>query len=1112
MTEAARALRSVIAAWPRERPLRILEVAAGGGALLRAVQPLAEAASVHLAWTLTDPDPATIHAAATRLGAKPGRRFAAFDPATAASDTLAGPFDLVVGAGLATLSLVGPDAMPALVARMAEGGAVLFAVPAPSRLVDLVFGRDPAWWNGPAQRLSAGAAFWHEALAGAGLAEVSVLAAPEGPEPGGVLLALARRLKPRAPVVPERPVLLLARPNGWAAMVATHLAAELKRAGRKFAVCEPDAEWHVEPGGEVVLLAAPADVTNPTAAATARTALALSVARRAVSMRARLWLVTRGAMQPDDTDAHEPAEAAVWGLGRVMRNEWPALEVRLLDLAPKLEPSAMARALGEELAAPDDEMEVVRTRRGRRVLRLVRSEATGRQYSHNGAQVLAVRRPGALETLGWTFRARRCPGPGEVEIAVAAAGLNFRDVMWAQGLLPEHLLADGFAGPSLGMECAGTVAAVGPNVVGLKPGDRVMAFAPWAFASHTITLAAACLRLPQNLSFSEAATMPVAFLTALYALDACAQLAAGETVLFHGGAGGVGLAALQVAKARGARVIATAGSEEKRALLRLLGADVVCDSRGLRFVDSVRAATDGEGVDVVLNSLAGEALEASLALLRPFGRFVELGKRDFALGTRFALRPLARNAAFFGVDLDSAVRASPARAARLFAELGRLAVRGTIRPLPYRLFPGREVRDAFRLMQASGHIGKIVLTPPSPAPQRRPASSAPAIRADRTYVVTGGLSGLGLEVARWLGYAGARQLALLSRRGATPEAEPVLAELAAFGISVRAYACDVADRASLEATLATVRREQAPIGGVVHAAAVLADATLARLAEQDLAAAIAPKLGGAWNLHLETRDDPIEFFVLFSSATTAIGNPGQGAYVAANHALEALARARRVEGLPAVAIGWGPIGGTGMLARAPDVAKFLEKRLGLRPIPVYEAIAALPTLLAAPYPVLYIADLEGTQARGRLPILATPMFAEARLPGDEAGAVEDSEDLRLRLAALPEAEARALLEATLTAEAAKVLGLAPQAIERARPLADFGMDSLMAVEFGLALESRFGGSLPAVTIAGGVSVADLAARLLPALRGSDEAAAAAVIAIPQRSDTGSAKPWVEAGE
>ncbi|MCS6854125.1 MAG: methyltransferase domain-containing protein, partial [Elioraea sp.] len=416
VAEAVRAIGALLAAWPKERPLRVLEVAGGGGALLRAVQPVAEAAAVHLAWTFTDRDPAAVQAAARRLGARPGWRFATFDPATATADALAGPFDLVVGTGLAALSEVGPEALSALAARLAEGGAALFAVPAPSRLVDFVFGRDPAWWAGPAERLAGGAAFWHQVLPRAGLAEVSVLAAMDGPAPGGVLLAFGRRLEPRQPAAQARPVLLLADPETPAAALASRLAADLPRAGRRVALCAPGADWTVEAGSEVVLLPETSDAGDPAAIATARTALALQAARRAQAAQARLWLVTRGAVQPQESEGHNPAEAALWGFGRVVRNEVPALDVRLVDLAPRLGPSAQARAMAQELATPDDEMEVVRTDQGRRVLRLVREETAANPDADGDNRVLAAARPGVLETLTWTSRARRRPGRGEVEI------------------------------------------------------------------------------------------------------------------------------------------------------------------------------------------------------------------------------------------------------------------------------------------------------------------------------------------------------------------------------------------------------------------------------------------------------------------------------------------------------------------------------------------------------------------------------------------------------------------------------------------------------------------------------------------------------------------------
>jgi acyl transferase domain-containing protein/NADPH:quinone reductase-like Zn-dependent oxidoreductase/short-subunit dehydrogenase len=1085
VAEAARALGAVIAAWPKDRPLRVLEVAGGAGTLLRAVAPMAEAAAVHLAWTLTDPDESTLHATATRLGPAPGRRFVRFDPATADDRDVPGPFDLVTGAGLSFLRLAQPAALAALTRRLAEGGAAVFAVPAPARLVDLVFGRDPAWWERPSARAGSSPRFWHGALADAGLSDVAVLAPAAGVMPGSAILAIGRRTEAREQAVPVTPVVLVAEAETPGAMLAAAVATRLGRRGRSARVVTPDALPPLEPQAELVLLGDGRCSQDPAAAACARGVLALRLSAAAAAAKARLWLVARGAVQPDGVpEAHDPAEAALWGLGRVVCNEMPGIESRLIDLSPRLAPVEAVHALLAELGAPDDETEIVWTPAGRRVLRLLRARSSEAAAS-GGGLALAVGQPGLMEALRWSPAPRRRPGPGEIEIAVAAAGLNFRDVMWAQGLLPETLLADGFAGPTLGMECAGTVAAIGSDVAGLSVGDRVVAFAPAALATHAVTLAAASARLPQAMSFAEGATIPVAFLTALYALDELGRLRAGETVLIHGGAGGVGLAALQIAERRGARVIATAGTVEKRALLRLAGAAHVFDSRNLGFVDGVREATGGRGVDVVLNSLAGEAMEASLGLLRPFGRFIELGKRDFALNTRAGLRPLARNIAYFGVDLDAVMAADSALAARLFAELAELAAAGAIRPLPHRVLPGREVRDAFRLMQGSGHIGKIVLTPPSPAPARaRRDPVAEPVRDDRTYVVTGGLGGLGLEVARQLAAQGARHLALLSRRGVADEAgAAVLAELERGGVTIARLACDVADAAALEATLAAIRSSMAPIGGVVHAAAVLADATLGGLDEARLAATLAPKLAGAWNLHCATREDPIGLFVLFSSATTAIGNPGQGAYVAANHALEALARLRRAEGLPAVAIGWGPVAETGMLARAPELRRLLEHRLGLRAMPVTEMRAALARLLAGPQAAVHVAELDGAQAGATLPILAAPTFAEARLPVQDAAAGRHADDLRATLAALPPAEARSTLEAALTAEVARILGLAPQAVDRSRPLADLGMDSLMAVELGLALEQRLGSSALGVSVGGGVSVATLAAQLLPELRG-----------------------------
>jgi NADPH:quinone reductase-like Zn-dependent oxidoreductase len=376
---------------------------------------------------------------------------------------------------------------------------------------------------------------------------------------------------------------------------------------------------------KVVLFLAEENDSPDAAAEAARQIAALARhAAAAAQHGAAFWLITRDAQQSPQAKAGAIG-AALWGLVRVLANEMPQLTLRALDLSGGVGQSERARQVVAELAADSAETEIVWTPQGRHVPRL-RAGLPQRLAEPDDRLSLSASRPG-LDALAWQPLPHREVGPAEVEIEVHAAGLNFRDIMWAMGLLPEEALIDGFAGPTLGLECAGIVRSIGSDVEGLAVGDRVMAFAPAALSTQAMTIAAAVARIPDQTSFAEAATVPVTFVTAIYALRHLAQLAAGEHVLIHAAAGGVGLAAIQYAKQCGAVVIATAGSDAKRAFLRLAGADHVLDSRSLGFADGVREITQGHGVDVVLNSLSGDAIEASFRVLADGGRFVEIGKR-----------------------------------------------------------------------------------------------------------------------------------------------------------------------------------------------------------------------------------------------------------------------------------------------------------------------------------------------------------------------------------------------------------------------------------------------------------------------------------------------------
>jgi NADPH:quinone reductase-like Zn-dependent oxidoreductase/NAD(P)-dependent dehydrogenase (short-subunit alcohol dehydrogenase family)/acyl carrier protein len=599
----------------------------------------------------------------------------------------------------------------------------------------------------------------------------------------------------------------------------------------------------------------------------------------------------------------------------------------------------------------------------------------------------------------------------------------------------------------------------------------VFGFAPAAFATHALTRAEALQPLPPGISPEAAATIPVAFITAAYSLETLARLRPGERVLIHGGAGAVGLAALQIAKAAGALVATTAGSPDKRAFLRQLGADLVLDSRDAGFADALRA-TWPDGVDVVLNSLAGVAMERSLGLLAPFGRFIELGKRDFAEGRRAVLGAFRRNISYFAVDADALPRARPALAEALLADIAARLADASLLPLPHRAFEAAEAEAAFRQLQASSHIGKLVIRPPAPAATAAPWQPDEA----GLYVVLGSTQGFGLECAKWLAAAGARRIALISRRGAaTPGMDAALRTLAALGARASAHACDATNRAALGTVLAALRAEGAPLRGVVQAAAIFADAAAARQDSASFTRVLAPKLAVAEALEALTIKDPLHLFLLFSSATTAFGNPGQANYVAANAALEGMARRRHAEGKPALAVGWGPIADAGVLTLKAAAAEKLERLSGAKPMAAQEALADLPALIEAGVPVIHVARMGWDSMQAALPIMAEPAFAA--IAGQAAAHEADGAALRTQLCAMEPGAARAALLALARDEMARILRLPPEAVRVDQPLPGLGLDSLGGIELRMALERRLGITVPLTAVTEDLTLALLVQRI-----------------------------------
>ncbi|HVR06004.1 MAG TPA: SDR family NAD(P)-dependent oxidoreductase, partial [Solirubrobacteraceae bacterium] len=631
----------------------------------------------------------------------------------------------------------------------------------------------------------------------------------------------------------------------------------------------------------------------------------------------RLVLLTEGAVAAEAGESvADLAGAAAWGLVRAAQSEHPGRFVLAdLDGAPAswaaLSAQLAARdgaAAGSPLAAPDAQLAV---RDGRMLApRLTRSnpaDADSLQLPAGGWRLQAGAGGSLDELAAVDCAAPAAPAAGEVRIAVRAAGLNFRDVLLALGMYP--------GGGAIGTECAGVVVAVGAEVRDLAVGDCVMGMLPGDVGPDVVTDRRLVVPIPAGWSFAQAASVPIAFLTAYHALVELAGLGEGERVLVHAAAGGVGMAAVQIAHALGAEVFATA-SPGKWAALHALGieGERVASSRDLAFSERFLEATGGKGVDVVLNSLAGEFVDTSLRLLPRGGRFLELGKTDVR-------EPAAVAQAHPGVEYRAFDLAElpPARIQQMLLALLDLCADGRLAPLPARVWEARQARAAFRSMSQARHVGKNVLRLPATPAQRSPFAG------EGTVLITGGTGGLGGLLARHLVREhGVRSLLLASRRGLrAPGARALAAECKELGAEVKVAACDLVDRAKVRRLLAKVPAER-PLSAVVHLAGVLEDGVIDSLSAESLERVLAPKVAGAWHLHELTRELDLHAFVLFSSVSGLLGAAGQGNYAAANAFLDALAAERRALGLPAVSLAWGPwdpeVGMTGGLA-TEDLAR-----------------------------------------------------------------------------------------------------------------------------------------------------------------------------------------------
>ncbi len=784
-----------------------------------------------------------------------------------------------------------------------------------------------------------------------------------------------------------------------------------------------------------------------------------------------LRLITATAQAVVADDRTTPERAAIWGAGRVAGQEHPELNCTLIDL-PELFDRIDVERLAEIVRMENLPGEIalrgadIHTRRLNPLdLGLCEAKTLPLTPSINTSYRLTQSTPGSIEDLRFEMKPATRPGPDEVVIRVRAAGLNFRDILTALGKLPVPSRRP----PSFGWECVGEVIARGDGVKHVNTGDVVMGMLPATMAGSITAKADLVVRKPDHLGIEEAATLPVAYMTAHLGLVVRGEMSAGDRVLIHNATGGVGLAAVLLALRVKAEVFATAGSPEKRAYLRELGVPHVMDSRSLHFAEEIVEKTDGMGVDIVLNALSGSAMTASMSALAPHGRFIEIGKTGMLGHELLDLHRFDNNRSYHPIDLAQFIQERPARAGDLLRTVVEMASDGRIRPLPYKVYQMGHAQEAFRYMAQAHHVGKLVLVDDGASIPVHLGENDPVIRPGGTYLVTGGAGGIGRFLTRWLLERKAGLVVVTGRRGR----EETALDTCPDG-KVKYIQADVTDREAMEGLFVDLARENKPVRGVFHAAGVLDDGILLTQTADRFRRVLEPKTTGARYLHEITRDRDLDLFVLFSSVSSLVGTAGQASYASANAYLDGLADLRLQEGLPVTAINWGPWEDTGMMT--DEKAADRLRRQGLRSIPPAEAGLLLDRILR-----------RDVHRVGVIPLLESAGDTWiGRMLAPDAGAERTEAPIRsiskAEAGELPVDRLHAYIEEYVIESICRIVELAPESVELEQTWRSLGVDSLMAVELRNRIEAGIHVSIPVETLQSETAVSQTIDSLFEALK------------------------------
>jgi len=741
-------------------------------------------------------------------------------------------------------------------------------------------------------------------------------------------------------------------------------------------------------------------------------------------------------------------------MARVLANEHPELHSLCIDIEKDNTPLIQ---IINELSSNSSESQVAFRGDDRFVQRLIRSAVEGNSSNKPSEPTrLDSSKKGLLDNLLLVPLERQKPAKGMVEIKVHASGLNFRDVLNALDLYP------GDPGP-LGGECSGTIVSIGEGVTNLKIGDEVMGIAGGSFSSYVTTWADLLVAKPVNLTHEEAATIPIAFLTAHYALNHLAKIKKGDKVFIHAASGGVGQAAIQLAKLEGAVVFGTAGNDKKRKVVKELGADFVMNSRSLDYADKVMEQTNGKGIDVLLNSLNGDYIPKNLSILAENGCFLEIGKVD--IWNDEQIKAERADLAYHIIALDHLSENEPDFVQNLFSELVGKFESGQLKPLQLKTYSINDAENAFRFMMAAKHIGKIVITLPLYEEDEKDLGSKKELNYDSgTYLITGGLGALGLQVANWLADKGAKHLILMSRHIQGSDSAEIKNSFEKKGASVKVIGADVSKMDELSSVLEKSFDGFPEIKGIFHAAGVLDDGILMQQNWERFEKVLTPKVSGSWNLHEISKKMDLDFLVYFSSAASMLGSPGQSNYAAANAFMDTLSWYRQEQDLPATSINWGPWSNSGMAATT-NMSRRNSGGMGMispdQGIQMMEQVISNNKTQVAVLPIQWKPFLNQFSEES-IPDLYNDFIEKS--DNSDLVVEQKSEFLKNLEAVAVEYRLEMIVE-FLKEQIIRVLAMdANSAIDETQPLQSMGLDSLMAIELKNSIDSGIGKNLPATMV------------------------------------------------